>query len=113
MAYVYPYLHEADIFVLPSHWEGMPITLIDAMATGLPIVATNVGGIPDMLKNNATAILVDVNEHQVAEAIMKLALDMNLRKTLGCAARMKARDFSVHEMKDRYIHVYRSIIIRE
>ena len=50
---VYPWLHNADVFILPSKFEGMPMTLIEAMGTGLPIIASNVGGIPDMLYSDA------------------------------------------------------------
>ena len=53
-----PFLHAADVFALPSHTEGSPHVLLEAMSAGVPIVATRVGGIPEMLTDNETAILV-------------------------------------------------------
>ena len=69
---VYPYLQKADVFCLPSEYEGVPMTLIEAMGTGLPIVASNVGGIPDMLENEKNALLVEPNDIAVEAAFEML-----------------------------------------
>jgi glycosyltransferase involved in cell wall biosynthesis len=103
---VYPYLNESDIFVLPSLWEGMPITLIEAMATGLPIVATSIGGVPDMIDNNVTGLLVNTNKEDISAAILKLVEDDKLRQELGKAAMIASERFSVNEMKNQYITLY-------
>jgi glycosyltransferase involved in cell wall biosynthesis len=104
---VYPYLNEADIFVLPSLWEGMPISLIEAMATGLPCVVTKVGGIPDMVVDNVTGIIVDINEKQIADALIKLINDCSLREKLGKAALIVAQQYSSQEMARQYALVYK------
>ena len=82
-AEVHRYIHEADIFVLPSLYEGIPMTLIEAMGTGLPIVATAVGGVPDMLTNEESALLTAVDSQEVADAMLRLANDVALRERLG------------------------------
>ncbi|WP_223592357.1 glycosyltransferase [Neobacillus bataviensis] len=107
---VHPYLNKADIFVLPSTWEGMPITLIEAMATGLPIVATNVGGVPDMIKDNISGLLVDTNKEEIAAALLKLIYDENLRQQLGSAAKDASKQFSAQEMAREYIKVFENNI---
>lgn len=66
---VYPYLNKADIFCLPSKYEGIPMSLIEAMGTGLPIIASNVGGIPDMLTDKKDALLVIPEEDEIAGSI--------------------------------------------
>ena len=73
MSSVYECLHNADIFALPSLYEGVPMTLIEAMGTGLPIVATRVGGIPDMLDDDC-AVLVDGSVHSICEGFEKYYL---------------------------------------
>ena len=105
---VYPYLYEADIFVLPSLWEGMPITLIEAMSTGLPIVATSVGGIPDIIKNNITGLLVNVDNVEIANAIIKLINNRKLRERLGRAAMVASERFSARNMTSEYERLYES-----
>jgi glycosyltransferase involved in cell wall biosynthesis len=104
---VYPYLSESDIFVLPSIWEGMPISLIEAMATGLPIVATAVGGVPDMIENKVTGILVSTDNEQIARALLLLINDCNLREKLGIAARNVSKVFSSKEMASNYAKLYK------
>ena len=66
------YLFDADILLLPSLWEGMPITLIEAMAAGLPIVAASVGGVPDMITHGKTGLLVDTTKEKLAKAVITL-----------------------------------------
>lgn len=71
----------ADMFVLPSYGEGLPIALLEAMALGKPSVATNVNGIPEAIIHEKTGLLVPPGDgHSLAEAIEKLYLDENLRK---------------------------------
>ena len=106
---VYAYLHDADIFTLPSLYEGIPMTLIEAMGTGLPIVATHVGGIPDMLTNGESALLAEVNSQLIANAFLQLAVDEEKRKTLGEKAKQQSVKFSAKIMAEEYLMVYQKI----
>lgn len=105
-ANVYPYLHAADLFLLPSRYEGMPITLIEAMGSALPIVATEVGGIPDMLGDGESALLCECEPDAIADACIRLLLDEALREKLGRGALEAAQKFSSREMATRYLEVY-------
>ncbi|WJY26415.1 glycosyltransferase [Sporosarcina trichiuri] len=105
-ANVFPYLNDADIFILPSLWEGMPITLIEAMATGLPIVATNVGGVPDMIEHRVTGLLVNNKREEIVEAVLELIRDSELRNKLGESAKVASKKFSVTNMKAEYVKIY-------
>jgi len=81
-------LREYDIFALSSVREGTPVAMLEAMALGLPIVATQVGGIPDVLKNNECGLLVPVNKPEhMCKALKNLCLNADLRESLGKSAR--------------------------
>jgi glycosyltransferase involved in cell wall biosynthesis len=74
---------QADIFILPSLSEGVPKTLLEAMASGLPVVATRVGGVPDVVCDNETGILVNPRApDELAHAVERLIMDPKLRKTM-------------------------------
>lgn len=103
---VYPYLHDADIFLLPSNYEGMPMTIIEAMGTGLPIVATKVGGVPDMLTDGESALLTPIDPEAVADACIKLISDESLRARLGRNAKQESLRFSAAYMAEEYTKIY-------
>jgi len=103
---VRPFLHSADIFLLPSRYEGMPMTIIEAMATGLPIVATRVGGVPDMVHDGKSALVVPRKTEAVAQACRRLIQDPALRESLGRAALRDSRRFSAEYMAESYCRVY-------
>ena len=105
---VYPYLRETDLFLLPSLYEGMPMTLIEAMGTGLPIVASAVGGVPDMLKDGESALLTTCDPGSVADAALRLLADQSLRETLGQNAKRESKRFSADYMAREYVRVYTS-----
>lgn len=103
---VYPFLNKSDVFVLPSIYEGMPMTLIEAMGTGLPVIATKVGGIPSMIKNNENGLLVKIEVDDLVNAMIKLS-DKKIRKMLGENARQTVENlFSSKVMGDRYHKIY-------
>lgn len=104
---VYPYLHKADLFLLPSKFEGMPMTIIEAMGTGLPVVATAVGGVPDMLTHEESGLLVDCDPDAVAAAVIRLAREEQLRQCLGRRAKQESVKFSAEHMAECYCKVYR------
>lgn len=105
---VYEKMSESDIFILPSKYEGMPITLIEAMATGLPIVATAVGGVPDMIENGKSGILVGVSKEEITKGIEDLIKDVKLRETVSNGALRKAAQFSSENMTKAYTKIYKS-----
>ena len=102
------FLAVLDIFTLPSHWEGLPVSIIEAMHAARPIVATNVGGIPEMLHDGQTALLVPPRDpSRLVAALAHLAEDAQLRDNLGAAARRRAmEEFHVTTMLARYQHLY-------
>lgn len=102
---VYGYLHDADMFTLPSCYEGMPMTLIEAMGTGLPIVATAVGGVPDML-DESCAKLVPVETKAIADALEAYYSNYDFRKKHGEKARERSLHFSAEAMAEKYAHIY-------
>lgn len=87
------FYENADIFVLPTLAEAMPISVIEAMASGLAIVSTKVGGIPEIIENGKEGFLVEPqNFEQLAEKIELLANDKKLRLKIASAARLKAQN---------------------
>lgn len=103
---VFSYLKDMDIFTLPSNYEGIPLSLAEAMGTGLPIVATAVGGIPDMVKDGESALLTTVDEKQIADALIRLVEDKMLRECLGRNALVGSKAFSSEEMANKYLEIY-------
>lgn len=101
------YLHNASVFVLPSLFEGLPNALLQAMAAGLPCIATNVGGIPDILIDKVNGILVPPKRDDLlAEALKKVLLDKHLAVQLG----ENARKTVLHLKIDNIINLYANLI---
>lgn len=101
------YLKAFDIFVLPSVKEGMPYALLEAMQAGLPIVATSVGAIPEMLDD---IVVPPANAKAIAEAIQKLLTNHNLRYNLGQgAAAQFQKKFSFEKMLEQTVTLYKKL----
>ena len=84
----------AEIFVMPSYREGLPLTLFEAMASGLPIVATPVNGIPYEMKDKENGFLVNYGDNEAfKEAIIKLLDNKNLRKQISKNNLKKAQNY--------------------
>ena len=83
------FMHDIDVFVLPSLTEGTPNAIIEAMAHGKPIVATRVGGIPDLVSDEVGLLVAPGDAAGLSPALSKLAADSELRATMGVAARRR------------------------
>jgi glycosyltransferase involved in cell wall biosynthesis len=105
-------LDVCDAFVLPSLSEGMPLALLEAMAAGVPTVATRVGGVGEVLEDGKSGLLVPPGEsHAVAESLVTLLEDRTLATEIGEFAReVVARRYSLEGMVQAYQEVYAGII---
>jgi L-malate glycosyltransferase len=106
-------LSGADLFLLTSISEGIPLTVIEAMAAGLPVVATQVGGIPEVVEDNKTGLLADSGDDTaLAERILRLARDPALRHQLGALGRARALAmFSERQMHAQYARSYQEMLV--
>jgi glycosyltransferase involved in cell wall biosynthesis len=103
----------ADAFVLASHHEGLPVALMEATSVGLPVVASRVGGIPQVMEDEADALLVPPGDPGLlAQAMKRLASDPELRHRLGLQAKLRSSMFDIAEASrtvgDIYLQVARS-----
>ncbi len=108
-------LHKSfDVFVLSSTTEGLGTSLLDAMACARPIVATRAGGIPEIVEDDVTGLLVPPRDHEaLAEAIVRLLKDPNLRQRYGSAGLTRVRErYSADRMVQETLEVYRRVARR-
>ena len=108
-------LNAMDIFVLPSLMEGMSNTLLEAMAVGLPVVATRVGGNPEVLAEGMCGYLFTPQDTtELADLLRILVNNQQLRKNCGCAARERAvAVFSLASMVKRYRDLYIDLLMKQ
>ena len=101
-------LARAGVFVLPSHAEGLPMSLLEAMAAGCPVIATAVGGIPDLIRGGVNGLLVPAGDTEaLAAAIRRVVDDPAFARSLGEAARATiAARFTIERMVERLEQLY-------
>ncbi len=103
----YSNLVAADLFLFPSIYEGMPMVLIEAMGTGLPIIASKVGGVPDMIKDKHSGILVDLDEQEILKSVIELSNNKEYREKIGKQAVLEAEKYSSKYMAEKYVEIYK------
>jgi glycosyltransferase involved in cell wall biosynthesis len=101
----------ATLFILPSHYEGLPTTLLEAMSCGLPVVATAVSGNLDVMESKKNGILVPIKSpDKMAEAVSFLLDDENLRKKIGIAARKTIEEsFTWNAISNKILRCYNCV----
>ncbi len=107
------WLNAADIFVLPSQNEGTPNALLEAMACGLPVIASKVGGVPELIQNNIEGLLFDRNsKEELVEKLNRLIQDKELQNTLGMAAAKKVNSHynSWEKQAEKLLSIYQRIL---
>lgn len=105
-------LHESDIYVMSSDWEGLSISLIEALASGIPIVATDAGSNNEIIDNEVNGLLVPVADSTaLAGAIFRLMKDKSLRQQFSHNAKIKSREFSIEKCALSHIQTYNELNI--
>ena len=100
------YLNAFDVFIFPSRHEGLGSTLLDALDFGIPIIASDVGGIPEIIEDKVNGFLIDPNKPEFFKALLELFNDVDKRKQITEANKSKAREFSIERMTNSYINLY-------
>ncbi|MGG6294668.1 glycosyltransferase family 4 protein [Leptolyngbya sp. AN02str] len=104
-------LTEANMLILPSYNEGLPMALLEAMSWGLPVISTPVGGTPEVVTHKHNGLLVEPGDiHGLAEAMERLITDEGLRSRLGKAARASVKDLNVDQYRMNLERIYRSAL---
>jgi glycosyltransferase involved in cell wall biosynthesis len=107
-------LAQGDIVVLPSRWEGTPYAALDAMAAGLPVVASRIDGLTEVVVDRRTGLLIPPDDPAaLARAIDTLSADRTLARRMGAQGRRRVQEFfGVERMIDRTIEVYEGVLRR-
>jgi glycosyltransferase involved in cell wall biosynthesis len=105
------YMFASDVFVLPSLSEGFPNVVLEAMASGLPIVATNVGGLSEIIKDGENGFVVEPKSpKQIAEMVLMLLEDDELRERISKNNKKRVKDYSLESVVARLEEIYRSYL---
>ena len=109
---VSPYLSALDVYVQPSRMEGLGIAMLEAMAMNKPVVATDVGGIPDVVRHQHTGLLVKPDDAKaLAQAVFALLSDPERRRVFGAEGRRRVEAlFTVEAMMDGLMQSYQHVL---
>jgi glycosyltransferase involved in cell wall biosynthesis len=108
---VRPYLAMATLYLMPSHSEGSPNSLLEAMTAGVPCVASNVGGIPEIMTDERTGLLTPArNPEALANAVGRLLADPALASSLVANALIETRRFSPEAYHAALVQVYQTVL---
>lgn len=106
-----PYYQSLDVYLLCSREEGGPKALLEAMATGVPIIATRVGMVPDVIENGNDGIIIPPeNTDSITEETLKILADKNLRNELIKNALIKIKKFDLNVVEERIYQIYNNLI---
>lgn len=107
-----PWLQSADLFMLPSELESFGLAALEAMSCGVPVIATNAQGIPEVVIDGETGLLSEIGDYQsMAENAIKVLKDPALHKRFGKAARDRAlNNFRREPVVDQYIELYKKVL---
>jgi len=110
---VFQFLKEMDIFVFPSRTEGLGIVILEAMASGLPVVASNIGGIPEIVKHNETGVLVEPQKpSELAEAIIQLLKNPEKMHKMGDNGRKRVlTNFLPEHFINQQESIYKTLLM--
>lgn len=106
------WLSAMDVYVQPSHFEGVPNSVLEAMAAGLPVIATRVGGVPEIVADRETGFLVPSNNQEsLTRAIESLVKDLEKGRQMGtCGRRRVTSLFSIEKMAKEYEALYETVL---
>lgn len=105
-------LAASHVFVLSSRSEGLPLSILEAMAAGLPVIASDVGGVPELVADGETGFVVPVgDEDALREALRRLVADSKLRARMGAASRRRAQEhFDLPLLRRAHLGLYESLL---
>jgi glycosyltransferase involved in cell wall biosynthesis len=109
---VHKFYCSSDIFILPSHLEGLPLSMLEAMSVGLPCIVSRVGGVPEVITHGVNGLLIEVkNSNDLMQKMTWCLENRDILKTLGYAASLTIRErFSIERVAEEYINVYNRVL---
>ena len=104
----------ADVYVLPSYREGLPLTLFEAMASGLPIIASPVNGVPYEMKEPENGFFVNYgNIKSLEENILKIIDDEKLAKKISLTNIKKSKSYDWDDIYKKYMEAYKKLLMKK
>lgn len=100
----------SDIFINTTNFDNLPVSVLEAMALGLPVITTNVGGIPFLIENGKTGLLVNANDtDEMSQAVLQLINDEQLAEQLSQTGRHKAEQFDWNIIKNKWATLFNTL----
>lgn len=103
-------MNSSDVFILSSDWEGLPISILEAMSCGLPIISTDAGGVKDIVNNNYNGIIVDIGDYNaLTKAILEISKDSQKRLDMGIRSKEISTMYDIKNITNQYQILYQML----